>query len=87
MSEEAKAVARVRVTLEIPIASLWGTGCTIEQVYKQAMDAARGILRRHFYLGDGLVAGGGGGCDRNEETKITLVSMEPIAVITEDKRR
>ena len=62
--DEAKhvdTVARVQVTLEIPVPSGWGADCTLGQVYVQAKDAAVGILRRHFNLGDGAVIHNHGG--------------------------
>lgn len=40
------ATAKVQVILEINIPSSWGDDCTVGQVGKQAIDSAKGILRR-----------------------------------------
>lgn len=41
-------VARVQVTLEIPVRGTWGADCALGQVYVQAKDEAEGIIRRVF---------------------------------------
>lgn len=79
--KEQTAVARVRVMLEIPVKGSWGDDCTVAQVYKQAVDGARGVLRRHFNLGDGLV--GVERCSDAIDLRVTVLSFEPIAIITE----
>lgn len=37
---KTKATARVRITVEVSADGSWGGDCTLEQVRKQAMDAA-----------------------------------------------
>jgi hypothetical protein len=50
----AKPVVRTRtgakVTLTIELSNLgsWGPGCNLEQVYKQALEAAEGRINRAF---------------------------------------
>lgn len=40
-----KATARVRLTIEVPLTDTWGGDCPLEQVEKQAKDAALGMIR------------------------------------------
>jgi hypothetical protein len=40
--------ARVRITLDIPCASNWGTDCNFDQVRKQAIDEAVEMVRGEF---------------------------------------
>lgn len=44
--ESQRAVARVQITIEIPLNQPWGADCPISQVWKQARDQAIGILER-----------------------------------------
>lgn len=44
MAVEYTATARVTLTVEVLIRSHWGTGCTIDQVHKQAAEEAVGFI-------------------------------------------
>lgn len=51
MSEKKiKATSRVTVTVEIDTGGSWGADCTVEQVQKQAADAARAALMRGLVI-------------------------------------
>jgi hypothetical protein len=40
------ARARVQLTLDIFVDDRWGADCDLAQIYKQAEESARGLLRR-----------------------------------------
>lgn len=68
MSEPA-ATARVVVTLELSGLGTWGTSCAIEQIYKQATDAAKGKIHRAF----------------SNDLSIKIVDTKAIAVYIPEK--
>lgn len=41
---KTKATARVTVTVEVPITSVWGADCSLSQVYEQAASEAIGLI-------------------------------------------
>lgn len=45
---EHSVVARVRLTIDIPVRSSWGADCTMAQIYKQAEQDAQDMLRQFF---------------------------------------
>jgi len=48
MKGKVKAVAHVEVSLEITLPDIWGTDCTLSQVYKQAEDSAINIVSQQI---------------------------------------
>jgi hypothetical protein len=42
----SNATVRVRVVVEVPVRSTWGSDCTVAQVQKQGIEEAVGALRR-----------------------------------------
>ena len=52
MSGKVQAMARVQLTVEFAVGGqVWGGDCAIEQVHKQALEAALGILRSGLRIG------------------------------------
>ena len=45
MREEITARARATVTLEIDLGSTWGSDCNMKQVFNQARDDAKRVIR------------------------------------------
>ncbi len=48
--KKVKATSRVQVTVEIDTGGSWGAECTVEQIQKQATDAARSALMKGLVL-------------------------------------
>lgn len=48
--KKVRATSRVQLTVEIDTGGAWGADCTIDQVQKQAADAARAALMRGLIL-------------------------------------
>jgi hypothetical protein len=67
------ATATATVTVEISGLSSWGTGCSVEQVHRQASEEAIGFLRN-------LAAG-----DRGEHRLRIIGQPEIKTIITERK--
>jgi len=44
MSTPVKVSARVQLTVEIDVSDTWGGNCAMDQVYDQAVEAARSAL-------------------------------------------
>lgn len=67
-----KAMARVKVTLDLPVSSSWGAGCTVSQVHKQAGEEANEKVRKFF--NDQKLLGA------------TITSMEVTAIFVSDAK-
>lgn len=48
MSATIGATARVRLTVEVPVTSRWGSDCPLEQIFKQASDEATRYIKNLF---------------------------------------
>ena len=69
---KVRAVARVKVEIEIEVGSAWGTGCSIEQVYKQASEDAIGAIYH--------------ACEKSKTRQFRVIGKPMVsAVIVEDK--
>jgi hypothetical protein len=55
-AKRKQAIAKVKVTLEIVVDSVWGEDCTIGQVHKQATDQATLLIRQSFDLYSGRIS-------------------------------
>jgi hypothetical protein len=45
VKDRPRTFARVRLTVEFPVASSWGPECKLDQVFRQAAEEAEGIVR------------------------------------------
>lgn len=82
MSTRLTAGARVTLTIEFQVDDCWGADCTVEQIHRQAKEAAEGQLRKGFIVHGTVLT-----IRSPPTTSVNVVGKPKVDVIVLEERR